>query len=193
MAQGCQSYSLPPSGCPSAWARDRSAARRRRPSLRASRRLPRILAHRGRLWVPCCRSPGGPAPAPRPRPEGKELRATLEGKAVAMSRLVQRVAQRDGPASNALDHRCCAEGARPAGGAAQWPLGCVLEISSPTATAALVWRVRRNAGAYGSPGAGASGIITLPSTDFGHTQRLLLEQVPWFPGATLPKIRASLD
>ena len=42
--------------------------------------------------------PGGPAPAPRPRPEGKELRATLEGKAVAMSRLVQRVAQRDGPA-----------------------------------------------------------------------------------------------
>ena len=41
--------------------------------------------------------PGGPAPAARPRPEGKELRATLEGKAVAMSRLVQRVAQRDGP------------------------------------------------------------------------------------------------
>jgi hypothetical protein len=35
--------------------------------------------------------------AARPRPEGKELRATLEGKAVAMSRLVQRVAQRDGP------------------------------------------------------------------------------------------------
>jgi hypothetical protein len=41
--------------------------------------------------------PGGPAPAARPRPEDKELRATLEGKAVAMSRLVQRVAQRDGP------------------------------------------------------------------------------------------------
>jgi hypothetical protein len=41
--------------------------------------------------------PGGPAPAARPRPEGKERRATLEGKAVAMSRLVQRVAQRDGP------------------------------------------------------------------------------------------------
>lgn len=40
---------------------------------------------------------GGPAPAARPRPEGKELRATLEGKSVAMSRLVQRVAQRDGP------------------------------------------------------------------------------------------------
>lgn len=42
--------------------------------------------------------PGGPAPAARPRPEGKALRATLEGTAVAMSRLVQRVAQRDGPA-----------------------------------------------------------------------------------------------
>lgn len=41
--------------------------------------------------------PGGPAPAARPRPEGKELRATLAGKAVAMSRLVQRVAPRAGP------------------------------------------------------------------------------------------------
>jgi hypothetical protein len=41
--------------------------------------------------------PGRPEPAARPRPEGKELRATLEGKAVAMSRVVQRVAQRDGP------------------------------------------------------------------------------------------------
>src|SRR5215207_7404840 len=41
--------------------------------------------------------PGGPEPAGRPRPEGKELRATLEGKAVAMSRLAQRVAQREGP------------------------------------------------------------------------------------------------
>jgi hypothetical protein len=33
-----------------------------------------------------------PEPAARPRPEGKELRATLEGKAVAMHRLVPRVA-----------------------------------------------------------------------------------------------------
>lgn len=41
--------------------------------------------------------PGGPEPAARPRPEGKELRATLEGKAVAMHRLAQRVAPRDGP------------------------------------------------------------------------------------------------
>jgi hypothetical protein len=41
--------------------------------------------------------PGRPEPAARPRPEGKELRATLEGKAVALSRLAQRVAQRDGP------------------------------------------------------------------------------------------------
>jgi hypothetical protein len=40
---------------------------------------------------------GGPEPAARPRPEGKELRATLEGKAVAMSRLVPRVAPREGP------------------------------------------------------------------------------------------------
>jgi hypothetical protein len=40
---------------------------------------------------------GGPEPAARPRPEGKELRATLAGKAVAMRRLAQRVAQREGP------------------------------------------------------------------------------------------------
>jgi hypothetical protein len=36
-------------------------------------------------------------PAARPQPVGKELRATLEGKAAAMSQLAQRVAQRDGP------------------------------------------------------------------------------------------------
>jgi hypothetical protein len=42
-------------------------------------------------------APGRPEPAARPRPEGKELRATLEGKAVALSRLAQRVAQRHGP------------------------------------------------------------------------------------------------
>ena len=41
--------------------------------------------------------PERPAPAARPRPEGKELRATLAGKAVAMRRLAQRVAQREGP------------------------------------------------------------------------------------------------
>jgi hypothetical protein len=41
--------------------------------------------------------PGCPAPAARPRPEGEELWATLAGKAVAMSRLAQRVAQREGP------------------------------------------------------------------------------------------------
>jgi len=38
-----------------------------------------------------------PAPAARPQPVGKELRATLEGKAAAMNRLAPRVAQRDGP------------------------------------------------------------------------------------------------
>jgi hypothetical protein len=41
--------------------------------------------------------PDRPEPAARPRPEGKELRATLEGKAVAMRRLVERVAQCEGP------------------------------------------------------------------------------------------------
>jgi hypothetical protein len=41
--------------------------------------------------------PGRPEPAARPQPVGKELRATLDGKAAAMSRLAQRVAQRDGP------------------------------------------------------------------------------------------------
>jgi hypothetical protein len=40
--------------------------------------------------------PGRPEVALRPRPVGKELRATLAGKAEAMSCLAQRVAQRDG-------------------------------------------------------------------------------------------------
>ena len=40
--------------------------------------------------------PGRPEVARRPRPVGKELRATLAGKAEAMSCLAQRVAQRDG-------------------------------------------------------------------------------------------------
>jgi hypothetical protein len=41
--------------------------------------------------------PGRPEAETRPTPVGKELRATLEGKSVAMTRLVQRVAQREGP------------------------------------------------------------------------------------------------
>jgi hypothetical protein len=41
--------------------------------------------------------PGRPESAARPRPVGKELRATLAGKAAAMSCLAQRVAQHDGP------------------------------------------------------------------------------------------------
>jgi hypothetical protein len=40
--------------------------------------------------------PGRPEPVARPQPEGKEPRATLEGKAVAMGMLTQRVAQREG-------------------------------------------------------------------------------------------------
>jgi hypothetical protein len=40
---------------------------------------------------------GCPDPAVRPQPVDKELRATLAGKAVAMSRLAQRAAQREGP------------------------------------------------------------------------------------------------
>jgi hypothetical protein len=41
--------------------------------------------------------PGRPEPTARPQPVGKELRATLAGKADAMRRLAERVAQRDGP------------------------------------------------------------------------------------------------
>jgi len=47
------------------------------------------------------REPGGPEGA-RPVPVEKELRATLEGKAVAMTRLVRRVTQREGPQ---IEHR----------------------------------------------------------------------------------------
>jgi hypothetical protein len=45
------------------------------------------------LW----QDPEGRAPGARPLPVGKELRATLEGKAVAMARLEERAAPRDGP------------------------------------------------------------------------------------------------
>jgi hypothetical protein len=41
--------------------------------------------------------PDSPEVAARPAPVGKELRATLEGKTLAMARLVLRVAQREGP------------------------------------------------------------------------------------------------
>jgi len=46
--------------------------------------------------------PGRPETATRPTPVGKELRATLEGKAVAMPRLGQRVTQRQG---SQIQHR----------------------------------------------------------------------------------------
>jgi hypothetical protein len=39
------------------------------------------------------RDPGRPEPAAQPHPVGKDLRAALEGKAAAMSRLAQQVAQ----------------------------------------------------------------------------------------------------
>lgn len=48
------------------------------------------------------REAAGPAPPPRPRPEGKEVRATLAGKAPALGRLAQRAAQREQPA---ITHR----------------------------------------------------------------------------------------
>jgi hypothetical protein len=41
--------------------------------------------------------PGGPEAEPRPTPVGKALRATLEGKSVAMARRVRRVEHREGP------------------------------------------------------------------------------------------------
>lgn len=43
------------------------------------------------------RDPDRPAPGPRPRPVNKELRATLDGKAVAVTRLAARAARREGP------------------------------------------------------------------------------------------------
>jgi hypothetical protein len=43
------------------------------------------------------REPDRPEPGPRPRPVHKELRATLDGKAVALARLAARVQQHDGP------------------------------------------------------------------------------------------------
>jgi hypothetical protein len=43
------------------------------------------------------RDPDRPAPGPRPRPVNKELRATLDGKAVAVTRLAARALRREGP------------------------------------------------------------------------------------------------
>jgi hypothetical protein len=43
------------------------------------------------------RDPDRPGPGPRPRPVNKELRATLDGKAVAVERLAARAQRREGP------------------------------------------------------------------------------------------------
>lgn len=43
------------------------------------------------------RDPDQPVAGPRPRPVNKELRATLDGKAVAVTRLAARAARREGP------------------------------------------------------------------------------------------------
>ena len=43
------------------------------------------------------RDPDRPPPGPRPRPVNKELRATLDGKAVGVTRLAARAERRDGP------------------------------------------------------------------------------------------------
>jgi len=43
------------------------------------------------------RDPDRPTPGPRPRPVNKELRATLDGKAVAVTRLAARAERREGP------------------------------------------------------------------------------------------------
>ncbi|MBI3327525.1 MAG: hypothetical protein HYZ81_12595 [Nitrospinae bacterium] len=53
-----------------------------------------------------------PAPTARPVPVGKELRATLAGKEVAVTRLAQRAGQRDGPhiqqrVASPMAPKCC--------------------------------------------------------------------------------------
>jgi hypothetical protein len=66
-------------------------------------------------------APGRPEAETRPPPVGQELRATLEGQAVAMTRLVQRVTPREGSQSQ---HRVAlTEGAEalPQQGVTYWP------------------------------------------------------------------------
>jgi len=58
----------------------------------------------------------------------------------------------------------------PAGGAAQWALGGVLEVSSTPTASPVVWPVRHSAGIGRSPSAGVSSLINRLSTNFGHTQ-----------------------
>jgi hypothetical protein len=64
--------------------------------------------------VALLREPGSPQVSPRPAPVAKALHATLEGQAVAMRQLVERVTRREGPH---IQHRI----ARTAGAEARQP------------------------------------------------------------------------
>ena len=57
MAQGCRWCSRPPRGRLCAWAKGRSAARRRKRSSPGSTRVPPLHAPPRRWWPPCCRTP----------------------------------------------------------------------------------------------------------------------------------------
>ena len=96
-AKACRWGSRLPRRRPCAWARGQSAPCSRRPSSQASTPSPRTSVAPRRWWPPCCRTPAVRRRRQRPRPVGKELRATLAGKAAAMRGLAQRVAQPDGP------------------------------------------------------------------------------------------------
>ena len=97
MAKGCRWCSLPLRRYPCAWARGRSAARRRRPSSPACTRLPRIRAPPRRWWLPCCRSPGARSPRLAHGPRAKNCGPPWRGRQWPCAGLAQRVAQREGP------------------------------------------------------------------------------------------------
>ena len=87
----------PPRRRPCAWARGRSARKKKEAVVTALYTIAPYPRTPQDVVAALLQDASRPELAARPRPVGKELRATLEGKAVAMSRLVQRVAQREGP------------------------------------------------------------------------------------------------
>lgn len=96
-AQGGRWGSPPPRRPLCAWPRDRSGPRRRKrssPGLSTIAPSPRTPQE---VVAALLQDPNRSESAARPVPVGQELRATLAGKAVALSCLAQRVAHHEGP------------------------------------------------------------------------------------------------
>ena len=133
-------------------ARPTPSSRRSRPQ----RRTPPVLCRNGRRgsgrWATtdgightCPTTISGARRADRNRRGGRGLWALGE--------------RPHGAVGDALDHRGRTGSARPAGGAAQRALGCVLAVASAPATSAVIRHVCPRTGHAGSPGPHVGGVI----------------------------------